>query len=147
MAAGNTVADPACLFDGVTAHQGGSDTVQWTNLQFEGNGGTDLRMTGDQTNTDGTVTSGVQMSQIKMEGGTANAVQCPYLDLDYTQGCKFSNVAIGMHGGRTVPPLRKSHPYGGTRADQFVNLSIDKVGAGTTRAGSTTTRRRSCSTT
>ena len=134
-AVGNGAANPACLFDGVTAGQGGSDTVQWLNLQFEGNGGTDLKMTGDATNTDGTVTTGVSMSQIKMEGGTANAVNCPYLDLDYTQSCKFSNIGIGMHGGRTVPPLRKHHPFGGTRADQFVNLNIDKVGEGTFACG------------
>jgi hypothetical protein len=134
-AAGNGTANPACLFDGVTTNQGGSDTVMWTNLQFEGNGGTDLKMTGDATNTDGTVTSGVSMSQVKMEGGTSGAANCPYIDLDYTQSCKFSNVGIGMHGGRTVAPLRKSHPYGGTRADQFVNLSIDKVGTGTFPCG------------
>lgn len=135
VAAGKGTAEPACLFDGVDAEQGGSDTVQWTNLQFEANGGTDLKMTGDKTNSTGSVTTTVQMSQIKMEGGTADAVDCPYLDLDYTQGCKFSNVAIGMHGGRKVPPLRKSHPFGGSRADQFVNLTIDKVGEGTFECG------------
>ena len=134
-ACGAGAAAPACLFYGVSTAAGGSDTVQWNDLQFEGNGGTDLKLTGNLTNDAGTVTSEVQMSQVKMEGGTAGAVNCPYIDLDYSQNCKFSNIAIGVHGGRTVPPLRKSHPFGGTRADVFVNLTIDKVGTATMAHG------------
>jgi hypothetical protein len=126
---GSGTAAPACLFDGVSGEQGGSDTVQWSHLQFEGNGGTDLKLTGNAANESGTVTTSLQMSQIKMEGGTQSAVDCPYLDLDYTQGCIFSDVNIGVHHGRRVTPLRKSHPFGGTRTDKFVNLHIDNVGS------------------
>lgn len=134
-ACGNGAAAPACVFDGVSGASGGSNTVQWDDLQFEGNGGTDLKLTGDLGNAVDTVTSEVQMSQIKMEGGTSGAVNCPYIDLDYSQSCKFSDVSIGVHGNRAVPPLRKSHPFGGTRADMFVNLLIDKVGAATMTHG------------
>ena len=127
---GAGTASPACVFDGVSfAQGGGSNTVQWDDLQFEGNGGTDLKLTGNATNDVNTVSSEIQMSQVKMEGGTAGASGCPYIDLDYSQSCKFSDVVIATHGGRgTGPPLRKSHPYGAGRADMFVNLTIDNVG-------------------
>jgi Pectate lyase superfamily protein len=130
-ACGNGASAPACMFDGVSGGQGGSDTVLWDNVQFEGNNGTDLKLTGNATNDAGTVTNVVQMSQVKMEGGTSGAVNCPYIDLDYSQGCFFSDVNIGVHGGRTVTPVRKAHPFGGTRADKFVNLHVDNVGSET----------------
>ncbi|HKP88888.1 MAG TPA: glycosyl hydrolase family 28-related protein [Thermoleophilaceae bacterium] len=124
---GNGAGSPACLFDAVNASPGGSDTVLWDKLQFEGNSGTDLKLTGNASNDAGTVTTEIQMSQIKMEGGNPAAANCPYIDLDYSQNCKFSDVEITVHGGRTVPPLRKAHPFGGTRADKFVNLTIDNT--------------------
>jgi hypothetical protein len=128
-ACGAGAAAPACLFDAPPGGMG-SDTVQWDNLQFEGNSGTDLKLTGDGSGTaNGSMSTEIQMSQIKMEGGTAAAANCPYLDLDYSQNCKFSDVEITVHGGRTVPALRKSQPTGGggTRADKFVNLTIDST--------------------
>ena len=128
IACGAGTAAPACLFDGVSGSQGGSDTVQWDDLQFEGNSGTDLKLTGNSSNDAGTVTTEIQMSQVKMEGGSASAANCPYIHLNYSQNCKFSDVHIGVHGGRTVSPLLKDHPFGGTRADKFVNLSIDNTG-------------------
>jgi hypothetical protein len=130
VACGAGTAAPACVLDAVDGTGGGRgcDTLQWDDLQFEGNGGTDLRLTGDGVNSAGSGANVIQLSQVKMEGGTAGAVGCPYIDLDYSQSCTFSDVQITVHGGRTVPPLRKFHPFGGTRADRFVNLTIDSTG-------------------
>jgi hypothetical protein len=129
VACGNGSGQPAVVFDGVSGAAGGSDTVQWHTLQFEGNSGTDLKLTGNATNDASTVSTALQFANIKMEGGAAPG--CPYIDLDYSQGCFFSNVHIGVHGGRNAVPLRKNHPFGGTRADKFVNLHIDNVGSDT----------------
>lgn len=128
-ACGAGTAKPACIFDAPPGDFG-SNTVQWNNVEFEGNSGTDLKLTGDGSgNANSSLANEIQISQVKLEGGTAAAANCPYLDLDYSQNCKFSDVAIIVHGGRTVPPLRKSQPTagGGTRADTFVNLNIDST--------------------
>ena len=122
-ACGNGTGTPAMLLDSLTGAggQGGSDTVQFSHLEFEGNGGTDLKLDGSQA--DLAPTTSISFDQLKFEANTGTT---PFIDLAYCQSIKFSNVFVGAHvtSGPTVP-IQMTHPFGLGRANQFNNLTVD----------------------
>ena len=128
-ACGNGADEPAWLFDSVGAeNQGGSATCHFTNVELEGNAGTDLKLTGTTYGGFHNPTVDVKFTNVKMEGGRGDF---PYIHLDYATMVCFSNVNITMSGpNRTTTPIIETHPWGGTLGNQFSNVQIT-LAAGT----------------
>jgi hypothetical protein len=115
---GNGTTDPAWLFDAVAEPQGACNTCLFTNVQFEGNFGTDLRLDGDAAG--GTSASTIHFVNVKMEGGSG---AYPYIDLGYAGQCSFSDIYI-MNYSRSVVPIQVNHPHGGDAPNQFSNTQL-----------------------
>lgn len=115
---GNGTTDPAWLFDAVAEPQGACNTCLFTNVQFEGNFGTDLRLDGDAAG--GTAASTIHFVNVKMEGGSG---AYPYIDLGYAGQCSFSDIYI-MNYSRSVVPIQVNHPHGGDAPNQFSNTQV-----------------------
>jgi hypothetical protein len=79
-ACGNGTGTPAMLLDSITGGggQGGNDTSLYTSLQFEGNGGTDLKIDGSQADT--SPSTSLEFTGVKFEANPGNT---PYIDLAY----------------------------------------------------------------
>ena len=123
---GNGSGTPAMLLDSLTGSgaQGGSDTVQFSHLEFEGNGGTDLKLDGSQA--DGSPKTSISFDSLKFEANPGNT---PFIDLAYCQSIKFSNVFVTAHvSGATAVPIQMTHPLGLGLANQFSNLTVDVIG-------------------
>lgn len=119
-ACGNGTGTPAMLLDSVTGGggQGGNDTTLFTSLQFEGNGGTDLKLDGSQA--DLSPSTSIEFTGLKLEGNQANA---PNIDLAYCQSIKFAQVFVNAIG--STVPIQMTHPFGLGAANQFTNLSVN----------------------
>jgi hypothetical protein len=120
---------PASLFDSVVG--GGSNancaTIHITNSIWQGNTGTDVKLTGSIA--DGSPTNEVQLVNCKLESGTGSQ---PFIDLDYAQSCSFVNVKILVPMGRNpnavVQQVNTAASSTGSRANAFVNCTIDSAG-------------------
>ncbi|MDQ3934066.1 MAG: hypothetical protein M3340_05475 [Actinomycetota bacterium] len=122
-ACGNGTGTPAMLLDSITGGggQGGNDTSLFTSLQFEGNGGTDLKIDGSQA--DQSPSTGLEFTGVKFEANPGNT---PYIDLAYCQAIKFSQVFVNATG--TAVPIQMTHPFGLGYANQIANLSVNCAG-------------------
>ncbi|HEX8647244.1 MAG TPA: glycosyl hydrolase family 28-related protein [Thermoleophilaceae bacterium] len=120
---GNGTGTPAMLLDSITGGggQGGNDTSLYTSLQFEGNGGTDLKIDGSQADT--SPSSSLEFTGVKFEANPGNT---PYIDLAYCQAIKFSQVFVNASG--SAVPIQMTHPFGLGFANQFANLSVNCAG-------------------
>lgn len=114
---------PAVTFDAHTGDgsQGGSATVHINGAIFQGNGFTDLKLTGIPGEVAPTV--GVQFTNLHMEGGL-NAGS-PYIDLDYAQLCSFIGVTLSTGGVRNVPFIQQLGTSAGSRANRIIGITID----------------------
>lgn len=125
---GNGSSQPAMVLDAVSSAQGASATFSFAHGEFEGNGGTDLQLTGDLTSGP---TTDISFGYLKFEAGAAGALGCPYVDWAYVQNIKVGDCAITMHGSgaspRTVPPFQMGSFAGAGAACQISNLSIDST--------------------
>ena len=119
---GNGTTDPAWLFDSLTEVQGACNTCLFTNVQFEGNFGTDLHIDGDPVRP--TQANLIQFTNVKMEAGSG---AYPYIKLGCAQHIYFANLNIS-NPARTVPPIQEADPSSGTRANKFSNVTVDSTG-------------------
>lgn len=128
---GNGTTSPAMLLDAFDETQGGCDTVMFIGFQAEGNGGTDMRLTGAQTvngQSFNAPSSGIAFVGGKMEGGSGTY---PYIDLDYAQGTQFAAFRVVRGASRTGVLIQQvGSTSTGTTANAFANCLIDaNVGA------------------
>lgn len=126
-ACGNGTASPAMLMDAVDEAQGGCDTVFFIGCQWEGNSGTDLKLTGAQTvngQANNAPQSGIHFVGGKMEGGTG---AIPYLDIDYGQGLQFAGGFRVVRGAsRTGVMIQQAGDTSmGTVANMFTGCLVD----------------------
>lgn len=121
---GDGTNSPAMLCDSITGAgtSGGSDTVLFTDCQFEANNGIDIQLTGSTG--DSSPSTSLFFENVKMEGGSGSY---PYILMDYCQCIKFTNLQIGT--SRTGSLIEHSTPF--TRTNQFTNLYLESSGSPT----------------
>jgi hypothetical protein len=122
-ACGNGTGTPAMLLDSLTSagDQGGNNTSLYTALQFEGNGGTDLKIDGSQA--DISPSTHIEFTGLKFETNPGNT---PYIDLAYAQAIKFSQVYVEASG--SAVPIQMTHPFGVGYANQFTGVTVNCAG-------------------
>jgi hypothetical protein len=123
---GSGTASPATVFDSVagSGSNGNSCSVHVTDSIWQGNTGTDIKLTGSVS--DGSPTNEVQFANCKMEAGAGSF---PFIDLDYAQACSWVNTKILIPAGRVpnaiVQQINTAGISIGTRANRFVGCTFD----------------------
>jgi hypothetical protein len=120
---------PALLFDSIVG--GGANancaTVHISNSVFQGNAGTDIKLTGSTA--DSSPCNDVQFVNIKMEAGTGTH---PGIDLDYAQHVSFVNgkfICTQTATGFVIQTNTTGTSAVGARTNRFIGCTFDGGGS------------------